>query len=103
MKKAYSILRRNSTVLSFNINSTKFTDGKDTGKRCITAFVRRKPANEEETRELEASGNFLPKEIDGVLIDVIELSNPDYEVGETSISRLNPFLQKKLAGGLRRG
>lgn len=98
LTKNYSKLRKYPNVISISTNSTKFTSDLDTGQPCITVFVSRKLKN---PKRLKAS-EILPKEIDGVLIDVVELSTPDYKIGETSVSKLSPFLQKKIAGGLVR-
>ena len=96
MKKVYAKLRRYPNVMSFNIDGTKITNDVDTGKPCITVFVTRKGI------QLNPEDNF-PTEIDGVLIDIVEHSTPDFELGETSVSRLNPFLQKRMVGGLNHG
>lgn len=76
--------------------SKKFVGGVQTDIDCITVFVRRK-VPESELKEEEK----VPKEIDGIPTDVVE-QNPDYQLGETSVSRKHPSIQKRMGGGVKK-
>ena len=92
-------------VLSIR-TSTKFVKGEDTGVPCITFYVIKK-----ENKTLIATYNNItslnlpmnvPKEINGMLTDVVELSTPDYVLGTTSVSNQSPDEQKRKASGVRK-
>lgn len=93
----YSMLRRRyPKVLSFNVG-TKWVGGVDTGRPCITVFVSKKIP-----KSYLSSDELLPSEVDGIPVDVIELSSEDYRLGETGIGRKNPELQRRIAGGVKK-
>jgi hypothetical protein len=77
---------------------TEFVHGKDTGIPCITVFVDEKKPLAKLTPD-----QILPDEIEGVHIDVIELSSPDYVIGETDVSKLDPDSQRRIASGVKKG
>ena len=75
---------------------TKIKNGIDTGIKCITVYVEKKlPLSE----IIEVSR--IPKEISGVLIDVIEIKHDSWKAGKTGISQLHPDIQKRLASGVK--
>ncbi len=103
MEEVEEHLRAYPHVLSFNIDSTKWSDGKDTGEPCITVFVDEKvPLFDDDGNRLLAVEDTLPKEINGIKIDIISLENPSFSVGKTGIGEKSPKIQKQVAGGLRR-
>ena len=77
--------------------ATKWKDGKDTGEPSIVVYVFRKM----KLSELKAS-EIIPSEIEGVPVDIIELSSPDFDLGDTAPSRLPHDAQKRIAGGVAR-
>jgi len=87
---------RKPRVLNLAV-STKFVDGEDTGRECITAYV-----SEKIPRNLLAPEEIIPSEIEGVPTDVVELGAKDYELGDTEVSRRPPRAQRRIAGGVRR-
>ena len=102
MKENFERLKKYVNVLSFSISGTKWRGGKDTGISCITVFVKKKvPELDEEGNRLLAVKDVLPTEIEGVLIDVVELSTEDWKLGDTSKSVLSPLEQRKLAGVIK--
>ena len=85
-------------VLSVSTESTKFTANIDSKENCITVFVDKK-LNEEDIPE----EHRIPKEIDGVPVDVVELSSSDFQIGVTEVGKKPPSIQRLVAGGVRRG
>jgi len=77
--------------------ATKWKDGKDTGKTSIVVYVRKK----KELRNLRKAER-IPSEIEGIPVDVIELSTSDFKLGNTAPSKLPPKVQRRIAGGVRR-
>ena len=80
-------------VLSVSTESTKFTANLNTRQQCITVFVDKKLSEEELPEE-----HRIPKEINGVPIDVVELSSSDFEVGKTDIASQPPSIQRRMMG-----
>lgn len=96
LEKHWQELRGYPNVLSVGL-SKKFVRGKDTGRDSITVFVSAK-----KPKKLLSKKDILPKELDGVPLDVVELSTADYALGDTAPSRLPPSIQRRLAGGVKR-
>lgn len=86
---------------------TKWTGGIDTGLPCITLFVDEKvPKDPEEAKKLGLEPlkpeHIAPQKIEGVPVDVVELSTEDYKLGVTEPSRRSPKIQRRIAGGIRK-
>jgi hypothetical protein len=79
-------------VLNVGI-STKWKDGKDTGVPSITIYVVQKVHESQLTPE-----HVVPKDIEGVPTDVVELRSDTWTPGETEISKLSPAEQRKRLG-----
>jgi hypothetical protein len=78
--------------------STKFVGGKSTGEQSITIFVKKKlPLSQLKATNIEP----IPKELDGIKTDVVELSALDYEIGETSVSKKSPSEQTRIVNGVK--
>lgn len=77
--------------------ATKWKGGKDTGEPSIVVYVFRKM----KLSELKAA-EIIPSEIEGVPVDVIELSSPDFKLGDTAPSRLPPEVQRRIVGGVKK-
>ena len=97
---AYSKLRQYPNVISFSVTANKRKNDNDTGVRGITVFVSQKL--DKSYMMANCPEDILPEEIDGVPIDVVELSTEDFELGETSKSKLSPFIQRRIAGGVKK-
>lgn len=87
--------------------STKWMGGIDTKLPCITLFVDRKvPEDPEEAKKLGLEPlkpeHIAPQKLEGIPVDVVELSTKDYQLGETSVSRLPPDVQRRLMGVKRK-
>lgn len=96
LDKNWKALKDLPNVLSMKVG-TKIVDGKDTGIPCVTIYVTKKKPD----RLLRAAAR-APKEIEGVPTDVVELNpNGDWEIGETSVSRKSPKIQRILASGVK--
>jgi C1A family cysteine protease len=67
---------------------TKFKDGKDTGVPAIVVYVSKKVATAELSPE-----DTVPREIEGVPTDIVELAPTDWQAGKTDISQLHPAEQ----------
>jgi len=100
-ERAWEVLKRNwkrlrslPNVLSVAVGS-KWKRDVNTGEPCIVVFVKRKVP-----LSFLATDEVVPKEIDGVKTDVVELSASDYAIGETSVSRRDPETQRRIAGGV---
>jgi hypothetical protein len=88
-------LREFSNVLNVAIG-TKFVNGRDTGIPAIVVYVsKKKPCN------MLSLGELIPVMVEDVDTDVIELSTDDYVLGNTNPSKLNPAVQRRIAGGVR--
>ena len=85
-------------VLSVSTESTKFTTNRDMKQPCITVFVDRKLSEDELSPE-----NIIPKEINGIPVDVVELHSEDFKIGVTEVGKKPPSIQRLVAGGVRRG
>ena len=85
-------------VLSISTESTKFTANIDTKQPCITILVDEKPDEEDIPEE-----HRIPKEINGVLTDVVWLHSEDFKIGVTEVGKKPPSIQRLVAGGVRRG
>jgi len=89
-------LRAYPNVLSLRVGE-KWEDNQRTGKQSITIFVSKKLP-----LAMMSPLDVLPKEIDGILIDVVELATKDWKVGKTSVSDLPPETQRRMASGVRK-
>jgi hypothetical protein len=88
-------LREFSNVLNVAIG-TKFVNGKDTGIPAIVVYVsKKKPSN------MLSLGELIPVMVENIDTDVVELSTDDYVLGDTKASKLHPFIQKRIAGGIQ--
>jgi len=88
-------------VLSIR-KSTKFVNGKDIGVPCITFYVAHKMNIALTSEGYNGAGIFkIPKELYGMPTDVVELSSPDYKLGETSVSNKSPEDQRRIASGIK--
>lgn len=77
--------------------ATKWKDGKDTGKLSIIVYVKEK----KDLKKIKMAER-IPSEIEGIPVDVIEFSSPDFKLGDTAPSRLPPKVQARIAGGVKR-
>jgi hypothetical protein len=84
-------------VLNIQV-ANKYVNGKDTGEPSIVFYVQKK---EKDEKKLKAN-QIIPKEILGCKTDVIELSTPDFVLGKTTVSKLDPEEQAIIASGLKR-
>jgi len=87
--------------------STKWMGGIDTKIPCITLFVDKKvPKDPKKAKKLGLEplkpDQIAPQKIDGVPVDVVELSTEDWVLGETEVSQRPPDIQRKIAGGVRK-
>ena len=94
-KEIDRVLRRKPNVLSWRYDLTKKTGGIDTGEPCITVFVKQKVA-----LDRLKPHEVIPKELNGVKTDVVEISGP-FEIGDTKPGRLLPSEQRRIAGGVK--
>jgi hypothetical protein len=94
--KRHPELRFLSNVLNVGI-ATKWKDGRDTGTPSIVVYVSTKKS----LRSLKKAER-IPSEIEGIPVDVIELSTNDYKLSDTKPSRLPLEAQKRIAGGVKR-
>lgn len=85
-------LRKYPHVLNLAI-ANKFVEGKDTGKKSIVFYV-----DEKVPKKLLAEKDQIPKEIEGIPTDVVEIHPKTWTAGETSISRLSPKQQRRRLG-----
>ena len=102
-KKCMDVLETNWSKLRENYDGvlnvqigTKVSEGKDTGEPSITVYVAKK-----KSMAMLAPSQVLPKEINGVKVDVVELSTGDYQLGDTGVSKLSPEQQLRMASGLK--
>ena len=108
MNKIYEVLEKHSelrnlpNVLNVAVGTKWVTDKvtgeiKDTGVPSIIVYVIEK-------KELKAlkKVNRVPKEIEGVPVDVIELSSEDFALTDTNPSKLPLEVQRKIAGGVKK-
>ena len=96
LERNFEKLRKRKNVLNVTLG-TRVVNGVDTGEPAIVVKVRMKlPIN-----MLRAS-DMLPREINGVPVDVQEMSTPDYQLGDTIISKKPPSIQRRIAGGVRK-
>jgi len=94
--KRHPELRDIPTALNVDV-ATKWKDGKDTGIPSIVVYVPKKKKPRGVKRADRA-----PSEVEGVPVDVIELSSPDFKLGDTAPSRLPPEAQRRISGGVKR-
>ena len=73
--------------------ATKWKDGKDTKVPSITVYVSKK-----HPEVVLAPEEIIPKEVDGVPTDVVELAPTTWQAGKTSISELHPEDQLRRLG-----
>jgi len=83
-------LRKLPNVLNVAV-APKFKDGKPTGETGITVYVSKK------LPQLPPH-LMVPKEIEGVVTDVVELAPTTWKPGVTSISKLHPDQQLRRLG-----
>jgi hypothetical protein len=88
--------RIRKVALNANIGD-EITNGIKTGRRAIVAYVSKKKKLGELKKE-----ERLPDMIEGVPVDVVELSSDDYELGDTAPSHLKPKEQKRIASGVKK-
>lgn len=86
------IKARHPDILNVGV-STKWADGKDTGRPSITIFVKKKLP----TAQL-AESEKIPEQIEGIETDVVELAPTTWKADHTAISKLSPAQQRKLLG-----
>jgi C1A family cysteine protease len=73
--------------------STKIVKGRDTGTPCITVYV-----SEKVEERLLAPAELIPKEVEGIPTDVLELKPKTWKAGKTAVSQLSPAEQRRLLG-----
>ena len=71
-------------------------DGVPTGKKALVVYVEKKRP----CAEL-APSEILPEEVDGIPVDVVEVSPQDFKVGQTSVTKKPPSIQKVLTNGAK--
>lgn len=82
-------------VLNVSV-AKKVVDGKLTDTPSITIYVQKKlPLT------MLKESEVAPKEIDGIKVDVVELSSPNWTPKKTSVSQLSPSKQQQLVSGVR--
>jgi hypothetical protein len=96
LERHWEELRAYPNVMSLGV-ATKWTGGVDTGEPSIVAYVYRKRNPRGFRKEKR-----LPPEVDGVPVDVIELSSPDFRLGETKPSKLPPSVQRRIVNGVKK-
>jgi len=89
-------LREFPNVLSINVGK-KVKDGIDTGKACITVYVSKKV-----DKKYLAAKDILPKSLQKIPVDVIELSTNDWEIGDTEVSHKSPSEIKTISSGVKK-
>jgi len=95
LAKCHRQLKAYPNVLSVR-DGVKWENDKMTDKRSIVIFVSKKlPLSQLSPLDV------LPKEIEGIPVDVVELSTQDYKLGKTSESDLSPETQRRRASGVR--
>ena len=77
--------------------ATKWVEGKDTGAVSINLYVFKK----KKLKGLKKTDR-APTSIEGIPIDIIELSSPDFKLTDTWPSRQPPEIQRRIAGGVRK-
>ncbi len=92
LSRHWEELSRKANYLNIRLG-TKFKDGKDTGVPALVVYVSKKVA----AAELAAE-HLIPKEIEGVATDVVELAPTTWQAGPTSVSQLYPELQVRRLG-----
>lgn len=94
LRKKWNELINYPNVLNINIG-TKIIDGEEVP--CIVVFVSKKKTPNE---LLMANEKMIPKEVEGVCTDVVEMSSTTFVLGKTSVS-IKPFdIQRRLASGV---
>jgi C1A family cysteine protease len=83
-------------VLSIR-EATEFKGGFNTNIACITVYVIKKKILADLKPE-----QILPIQLEGIEVDVIELSTKDYIIGQNSFTALSPDQQKKMANGVQK-
>jgi hypothetical protein len=76
---------------------TKIIGGIDTKIPCITIYVKKKVHE-----KLLATTDLLPKKLESIPIDVVELNTEDWVLGDTEVSQRPPATQRRIAGGVRK-
>jgi len=93
LSRHWDELKAKANVLGFSTTATKIKDGKDTGISCLRVIVGKKIP----LRKL-AKKDVIPKEVEGIVTDVYDLSIADFEVGKTPIGDLPPWIQRRMQG-----
>lgn len=96
IEKKWKYLKKKKGVLSIR-EGYKFKNGKKTKIPCISVFVKKKI-----DKKLLSSRDLIPKKVEGIITDVVELSTKDFKLGETKVSKLPPSIQKKIASGVKK-
>jgi hypothetical protein len=94
LEESFEYLRRYVNVLNVNIGE-EVSEGTKTGKQAIVVYVSKKKKLSQLKNE-----DILPDEIEGIPVDVVELSG-DFELGQTRPSKLLPSIQKRISGGVK--
>ena len=96
LDKHHRRLKAYPNVLSIR-DGVKWENDKMTDKRSIVIFVPKKlPLSQLSPLDV------LPKEIEGIPVDVVELSTTDYRIGKTSVSDLSSETQRRMASGVKK-
>jgi len=95
LEKNFSKLKKYLNVLNIQVGE-EIAQGVKTGKKAIIVYVSRKL-----TKSQLKKKDILPDEIENVPVDVVELKS-DYQLGETSVSKLPPNIQKRIASGVKK-
>lgn len=75
----------------------KMVNGKSTGVPSITFYVAAKKLLSGLKPE-----EIIPKMLNGIQTDVVQLSTGDFKMGETSVSEQSPKTQRRIASGVLR-
>jgi len=92
-----ALLKRHPGVLNTAVGK-KIVDGKVTDEPAIIVYVEKKLP-----MAMLKDGEAMPKEIDGIKVDVVELAPTTWKAGKTPISLLPPSEQRKLVGVIPSG
>jgi hypothetical protein len=77
------------------VYGTKIKGGIDTGEPSVVVFVSKK-----KPMSMLSLGEVIPVKCDGIQVDVQEMNTPDFRLGSTSVSKLPPSVQKRIASGV---
>ena len=103
LRKHFKQLKEYINVLSIRADQKKIVNNEETDIDVITFYVSKKvPERYRSGRRRLTVKDTIPKEIDGVPTDVVELSSPDFKLGKTPIGDMPPHVQRRVAGGVIR-